>query len=235
MTPADDLRHRHRGARSSQLLTGLFVTLIGVIFTLDNLGIVDAQDYLRYWPAAFVLMGLAKVWQSRDGHGGLGGIIFMAVGLWLLLERTVDIRISLSDMWPVLLVIFGGYLVWRGLTGRRQLMDQDGPSTISALAILSGVNRGSNSKTFRGGDVTAVMGGCEIDLRQAAINGEAVIEVFAMWGGIEIRVPEDWVVTTQATPLLGAVDDKTHPAPGSGAHRLTVRGFVLMGGVEIKN
>ena len=68
----------------------------------------------------------------------------------------------------------------------------DANSTISGVAVLGGGHRGNNSRSFRGGELTAVMGGCEIDLRQAAIEGEAVIDVFALWGGIEIRVPEDW-------------------------------------------
>ena len=73
------------------------------------------------------------------------------------------------------------------------------------------------------------MGGCDIDLRQAAINGDAVIDVFAVWGGIEIRVPEDWAVAFNVTPLLGGVEDKTRPSLGSSQHRLTVRGLVVVG------
>jgi predicted membrane protein len=79
------------------------------------------------------------------------------------------------------------------------------------------------------------MGGCEIDLRQAQINGEAAIDVFAMWGGIEIRVPEDWTVISRVTPLMGGFEDKTRPLQGAGTHRLVVRGFILMAGVEVKN
>jgi predicted membrane protein len=79
------------------------------------------------------------------------------------------------------------------------------------------------------------MGGCELDLRHAAIDGEAVIEIFALWGGIEIRVPEDWTVVSRVTPLLGGVDDTTRPPQSASRHRLVVRGFVVMAGVEIKN
>jgi len=106
---------------------------------------------------------------------------------------------------------------------------------VSAVAVLSGLNRGNNSKTFHGGDLTAVLGGCEIDLRQASIEGEAIIDVFAMWGGIEIRVPENWSVSGRVTPILGGYEDKTRPARDATAQRLVVRGFVIMGGVEIKN
>jgi hypothetical protein len=124
--------------------------------------------------------------------------------------------------------------VWRSVAARR-IPASDTNSTLSAVAVLSGVNRGNNSRTFRGGDLTAIMGGCEVDLRHAAIDGEAIIDVFAMWGGIEIRVPEDWTVIGRVTPLLGGFDDKTRPPQGAGAHRLIVRGMVIMGGVEVKN
>jgi len=225
-----------RAPATSQLMIGFLIITVGVLFTLDNLGLAHARDYLRYWPAGLMAVGLLKLWDSRDGHGGsFGGLMITLIGLWLLLEATVDIRISFGDMWPLLLVSLGVYLVWRGLTGHRHVIGADDRSTVSAVAILSGVNRGNNSRNFRGGDLTAVMGGCEIDLRQAAINGDAVIDVFAMWGGIEIRVPENWTVIGRVTPLMGGFDDTTRPPPGASTHRLVIRGVVLMGGVDVKN
>ena len=215
---------------------GVLIIVVGLLFTLDNLGLVHAVAYLHYWPAGLIAVGLVKLWDSREGHGGaFGGFVITLVGLWLLLEATVDIRISFADMWPMLLVFVGGYLVWRGLVGQRRLATADDHSIVSAMAILSGVNRGNNSRAFRGGDLTAIMGGCDIDLRQAAINGDAAIDVFALWGGIEIRVPENWTVISHVTPLLGGVEDKTRPSLGSSEHRLTIRGVVVMGAVEVKN
>ena len=232
LTPPDG----RRSPAASQLLMGILIIAVGFLFTLDNLGIAHAWNYLRYWPAGLIALGLVKLWDSREGYGGgFGGFVITLIGLWLLLESAVDIRISFGDMWPMLLVFVGGYLVWRGLTGQRRLAAADDHAIVSAMAILSGVNRGNNSPAFRGGDLTAIMGGCEIDLRQAAINGAAMIDVFAVWGGIEIRVPEDWTVIFHVTPLLGGVEDKTRPSLGSAEHRLTVRGVVVMGSVEVKN
>jgi LiaF transmembrane domain/Cell wall-active antibiotics response LiaF, C-terminal len=227
---------RRRAPATPQLLMGLLIIAVGLLFTLDNLGVAHAADYLRYWPAGLIAIGLVKLWDSRDGHGGgFGGFMITLIGLWLLLEAAVDIRISFADMWPMLLVFAGSYLVWRGLTGQRRLAAADDHAIVSAVAILSGVNRGNNSPAFRGGDITAIMGGCDIDLRQAAINGDAVIDVFAVWGGIEIRVPDNWSVILHVTPVLGGVEDKTRPSLGSAEHRLTVRGLVVMGSVEVKN
>jgi LiaF transmembrane domain/Cell wall-active antibiotics response LiaF, C-terminal len=219
-----------------QLLLGLLIIGAGLLFTLENLGVLEGYEYARYWPVGLIAIGLLKLWQSREGTGGaFGGFIFTLAGIWLLLEQTAVIRISFRDMWPMLLVFFGTYLVWQGVTSRRRVLIGDGNSSITAVAILGGVVRGSNSRTFRGGDLTAILGGCEIDLRQAAINGDAVIEVFALWGGIEIRVPEGWSVSTRVGALLGGVEDKTRAPQGASTHRLTLNGFAIMGGVEIKN
>jgi hypothetical protein len=79
------------------------------------------------------------------------------------------------------------------------------------------------------------MGGCELDLRNAEINGEAVIDVFALWGGIEIRVPEDWSIDSRIVPVMGGVEEKMRTVPGDPAHRVTLRGFAIMSGIEIKN
>ncbi len=97
------------------------------------------------------------------------------------------------------------------------------------------MSRGNNSRAFRGADLLAIMGGLQIDLRRAAIHGEAVMDVFVMWGGIEIRVPEDWTVSSRIVPLMAGVEDKTRPPQGASTHHLILRGFALMGGVEIKN
>lgn len=219
-----------------QLLFGLVIIAVGVLLTLDRLGLVEARYYLRLWPAVLILIGLIKLWHVRDGMGGAAsGILFTLVGSWLLLERTAVIRLSFWDLWPALLVFLGGVLVWQALSQPRVRAPADSNATIHAVAVMGGVARGNNSPAFRGGDVSAIMGGCEIDLRHASIDGDAVLDVFALWGGIEIRVPEDWTIVLRVTPLLGGADDKTRPPQGVSRHRLIIRGVVLMAGVEIKN
>jgi predicted membrane protein len=235
ITPRDD-RLARRGAISAQVVIGLVVTAVGLVLTLDNLGLVDAERYLRFWPAVFVLIGLLKLWRSLRRHtSAFGAFVFLAIGAWLLLEETAVVRVSFRDLWPVLLVFFGGFLLWQGWSIPRNLHAGDAGASVSATAILGSVSRGSNSSAFRGGQLTAMLGGCELDLRQAAIDGEAIVEVFALWGGIELRVPEDWTVESRVTPVLGGVDDQTRPPRTASRHRLVLRGLVLMAGVEIKN
>jgi predicted membrane protein len=220
-----------------QALFGLMVIAVGVLFTLDNLDIIDARDFLRYWPAGLVAIGMLKLYHAaRGGQGWVGGLFFVSIGAWMLIERIVYFRIDAREVMPLFLVFLGGYMVWRGFGGRRAVRAGDSNSTFSALAIMGGVARRSNTQAFRGADLTAVMGGCEIDLRQASIEPgtEAVIDVFALWGGIEIKVPADWTVITRAIPIMGGVEDKSH-APATAEKRLVIRGLLIMGGAGVKN
>ena len=105
---------------------------------------------------------------------------------------------------------------------------------ISEVAIWAGKQRRNASAAFRYADLTAVMGGIELDLRGASTaNGEAVIDLFVMWGGIEIWVPPDWLVSNQVGVLMAGAEDKSTGVQGA-RNRLVVRGFAIMGGVEIK-
>lgn len=218
------------------LMVGLLIMLVGVVFTLDSLEILSAGSVLNYWPAGLILIGAAKIWHGRTGHGSsLGGALFVIAGGWMLL-RTLDvIDVSIISFWPLLLIVIGGLVVWQSIRGPRLRDGDASDAVVNALAILGGVQRGSNSRQFRGGELTAFMGGCEIDLRNAEIHGEAVIDVFAMWGGIDIRVPENWRVVGRVTPVMGGFEDTTRVAGDARVHTLVIRGMVLMGGVTLKN
>jgi len=222
-----------------QVVFGLMVIAVGVLFTLDNLGVIDARDYFQYWPAGLVAVGMLKLYRAaREGGGWFGGLLFLGIGVWMLVERIVYIRIDARDILPLFLVFIGGYMVWRGFGGTPRRPSIHGLDRFSGLAIMGGFHRRTNSQAFQGADLTAVMGGGEIDLRQASIapDTEAVIDIFAFWGGIELKVPEDWTVISRVIPLMGGIDDKTRGPQSSGpSKRLVLRGIVIMGGVGIKN
>jgi len=233
MEPRIEPRSRLR----AQLVSGLLIIAAGVIALLDNFGVVDGRAYFRYWPAGLIVIGLARLRHARGGAGRAGGSIFVAAGVWLLLESFGIVHISVWELWPLVLVLFGASLVWQGMRGRgsRSQRSNDANATISGVAVLGGGSRGNSSRSFQGGELTAVLGGWDVDLRQAAIDGEAIIDVFALCGGIEIRVPEDWTIVGQVTPVLCGFEDKTRTSPGGGTHRLIIRGTAIMGGIEVKN
>jgi predicted membrane protein len=220
---------------TGQLVTGLMLAALGVLFMLDNLDILRARDVLRYWPAVLLLVGVSQIVQARSSGGIIGGSIWILVGGVLLGER-LNLLANVFRYWPLLLVGIGAYAVWQSVN-RREVQASERSERVSAVAVLGGVDRRVIAASFRGGDVTAFMGGGKLDLREATMppGAEAIMDVTSIMGGFEIRVPETWNVIVDIVPVMGGYEDKTgHPTDPT-APRLRIRGFVMMGGVEIRN
>ena len=62
-----------------------------------------------------------------------------------------------------------------------------------------------------------------------------VIDVFAFWGGVEVRVPPDWKIEIEVWPILGGVVDESEQTADPGVPVVTIKGAAIMGGVGIKN
>jgi hypothetical protein len=381
-----------------QGVVGVFIVLLGIVFTLDNLGLVESHEILQYWPLAPIGVGLLIVIHAEQTRDWIRGSVWLGAGALFLARNLGWLKFRLEAFWPLLLVAFGLHIVFRSQETvpnrierqqqrmqRRLLRDkerwarkvqrwherhggetpppwaadwaqkwqekwqetqfkfreewnknphedwqdklkhtmqsfagkppetnvdvpinvrvdvpgappvgatgaastgatasgatgagasaagtagsggQSGPSyggytwssshesspqdahgpdesawqqghRFSMFALMGGVTRQVIGVPFRGATMTAVMGGVELDLRQATLPEDAVIELFAFWGGIEIFVPRDWVVVNQGFALMGSIEDKTGNLPQRpGQPRLVLRGMALMGGVEIKN
>jgi predicted membrane protein len=221
-----------------RLIIGVSIVLAGLLFTLDNLRIVHAEHYLSYWPIVLVVIGFAHLVQTSTWGGYVWSLILILVGFWILGENVGLITVSIWKLSPLLLVLLGASMVWRafgvpvGASGLTTHTD----AFIRGTAVMGGIERASDSPGFRGADLVAIMGACKVDLRRASMAGnEAFVDVFAIMGGVELRIPESWTVDIRVLPLMGGATDQTHPVRGETAQRLVIRGTAFMGGVEIKN
>ena len=225
--------HRRAGRHGvGTAVVGLGLLGLGVTLTLDNMGVVDAGRILPWWPVLLILLGVSHLLQGS----WFGGSIWSLVGGLLLVGNLDLVTFDVFDLWPLVLVLVGGNLLWGVIRGRR-VSDPEIADTFSATAVLGGVTRKIVAREFAGGSATAFMGGCEIDLTSCETAGPpADIHAFAMWGGVEIKVPEDWEVRVEGTALLGAFEDNTQRAAAAEDRKvLVVRGMAIMGGVEVKN
>lgn len=232
---------------SSQIVLGLLVILMGLLFLLDNLDILDMHRAVSFWPMVFIIAGIVKLWDTQTRGGQLMGAGLVGLGVLIILDRMDVIDFSVRTMWPLFLIGAGGYLLYKAVVQRGQVpayLARDGKDgkdgsfggsdTVDVVAILGGFERRVTTPAFRGGEVTAVMGGCALDLRNASIEGEAVINVFAFWGGVTLKVPPDWTIVLQGTPIMGGFEEKTITPPDT-SKRLVIQGYAIMGGVEVRN
>ena len=108
--------------------------------------------------------------------------------------------------------------------------------TSVVFAMFSGNRRRGR---WRVGDritAVAIMGGAEVDLRDAEIDcPEVTITAFAFWGGVEIIVPEGVPVELTGVPIFGGKHYRVADVPPlPGAPRILVKAFPVMGGVAVR-
>lgn len=216
-------------------ILGLGVLTLGLVMLLDNFGIINGEDLTGYWPVFLILIGVSHLLRPQGSRRLFAGVVWIAIGFVVLFSNLGFINFEIWDLWPVVLLIIGGSLILRPFRGQR-LSAGDNVGVFEATAILGGANRRLSASNFQGGDATALLGGCEIDLRDCGSEGgPAEINTLAFWGGIHIRVPQDWEVEVRGLALLGAYEDKTRSTPGQGRKVVIVRGTAIMAGVEINN
>lgn len=221
--------HQHRGQRRSGLVFGLILLTAGALFLLDNLDMVDIEPYFEWWPLILIAIGLSEL----VGGSRVGAAIWMAIGGWFLLFNFDLLVVNPFEVfWPVLFITVGSIFIWQSF---RQRPLREGSNRMSAYAFMAGnVQRGFAGVVDRV-QAAAVMGGCEIDLSMMKRGEmETIVDCFAMWGGIEITIPEGWAFENRITPILAGVEDKTAP-PAPGAPALVLTGTVIMGGIEVRN
>lgn len=124
----------------------------------------------------------------------------------------------------------------------RRVTGGTGPAT--SLAVLGGRERKGPWTLPAAHTAVAIMGGVELDLREASLEShESTIRAFALWGGIEILVPEDIEVIVEGLGLMGGFAEEggtwsKDPRPvrqaPPGAPRIRITGFALMGGIGIR-
>ncbi|WP_052712786.1 MULTISPECIES: LiaF domain-containing protein [Methanosarcina] len=224
---------------SYQTMFGTIVLILGVLLLLRTTGIYDTIQLLEYIPSLFILLGFYALWKSK--FSSLSGPIFLIVVFTTLQLFILDIISweALTDWWPLLIIVMGiGILTER--KGRLSVFRKSN-ETIDLFAVFGGVSSASNSKGFRGGDITTIFGGVDLDLRDSSIEKPpAKINVVALFGGVDLKVPEKWQIETEAIPILGGIEDER---PRSSIRResdsekpdIIITGFIAFGGLSIKD
>jgi predicted membrane protein len=223
--------------------------------------------FSRFWlPAMFIGIGALILSRRGPNDGLFPGMLFVGLGFLFLLNK-MNLGFNVSRLiGPAILIWIGLMFLtrnarnpgawreqreqrrearraerekWENFGNRFDFAPQsmDSSDYLHATAILGGFNRKCPSQQFRGGNITAIMGGGKVDLRDARIeNNEAVLEVFALMGGIDIQVPVEWSVEPRFTPILGGCVDRRTPSPDrQGTQRLVIHGTAIMGSITVSN
>jgi len=242
-----------------KFILGVLTFLAGGLLLGDSLGALQAESGLSMWPLAVIVIGLT-VWMQPGTANSSVGISLTLAGFWLLLNEANVWDYSFWDTWPLLLLMFGAWMLYRTdqmrqIAGGADGFDEQttGAANVAAFAFMGQVERKTTGQKLRTGEMSAVFGECSFDFTDAQPGSKPiVVDAFALVGKVRITVPDDWVVVHRVLPLLGKVtgpadeaddNDATEAASAVAAAAadgdaeppvdLLVQGTAILGGVEV--
>ncbi len=211
-------------------IMGFLLVLLGLAFFLDTANVASFDNVSKYfWPIVVMVVGVLVY--LKNPKSWVGPAIIFFIGLTMLAESMQWTEQSpWTYVWPVFIVIAGLNILFK--KGHDQkVVTTTGRADSSA--VFSGVEE-KKTGVYEGGSLNAAFGGVKLDLREADIKDGAVIQIWAMFGGMDILVPRNVRVTTSVLPLFGGADNKTAP-DANASKTLHIQGTAIFGGVGIKN
>ncbi|MCL4548799.1 MAG: cell wall-active antibiotics response protein [Bacteroidetes bacterium] len=238
---------------NNRIWLGVILIVLGALFVLDNFGFFyfDFHPLIFSWHTIFLIIGIVLVVNHKNSFIGY---VFLGIGLIGILHHfPYFFFLDFGSLWPLLFLALGVWLLLnRGNSHHHEYHKiQDniqnaapGQQTnfssydlIDEVAVFNTVRRTIDSQNFRGGKITTMFGGAKLDLTNAKLApGENSLEVSAIFGGVNIRVPQNWKVLVNVTSIFGGFDDKrftktTPPDESQGI--LIIKGAAIFGGGEL--
>ena len=232
--------------------TGLFLLAIGGIALLKSFGF-PVPAWLFSWQ--MLLIGIGLFIGLRKGFRDGGWFVPIIIGGAFLANEYLLNGELRKHMWPLILIIVGAIFVLRPRNKYFAFDEKKNPplnaeasipadeqnytrdDLIDSTCIFSGYKKVILSKNFKGGEMVCIFGGAEVDLTQADINGTAVLDVTAIFGGATLVVPSNWAVKSECMTIFGGISDKrrftSYNEPTN--KTLVLKGTMLFGGMEIKS
>jgi predicted membrane protein len=213
--------------------------IIGILLLVRNIGLYDTGQLLSYIPSLFILMGLYALYKTRFySVTGPLILILLATFVQLLVLGVVSWNI-LFTWWPLILVLIGIDILFN----RKHLFSPSKSSDqkVDMTAVLDEAKVSNTSKDFKGGNITAVLGESELNLKESVIEyPPARINIMVLLGETNINIPDDWQIEMDVVTILGDVSDKRSSTSSQRAGtvekpHLIIKGFVMLGDFSIKN
>lgn len=221
------------------ILYGVILVALGVIFGVNALGYADIDIFFDGWWTLFIIVPcLIDLLRGHNISGNLAGVSIGGL-LLLICQDLVDPTTVWKLIVPVLLVCLGVRLIFKDAFGgkaARKIKDinSGNPSKKGCYAAFSSQNISFNSEVFNGCELTAAFGGVKCDLVFAEVPADCVITARVTFGGIDIILPSNVNVVVKSTSLFGGVSQKRAFPQIAGAPTIYVDAVCLFGGVDLK-
>lgn len=219
-------------------LGGAFIVL-GILFLLNSMEIIDfsISRIIFSWPFFFLVIGIFIIINTNKKI--LGGILAGLGAIFIIPRIFPAINYNGTIVFAILFIALGLYIILNKKETDKIKLDRESKDILEDVSIFGGGTKFITSDNFKGGNITAVFGGSEINLKGCKLaEGTNVIDVLCVFGGTTLIIPQDWNIIINVTPIFGGFSNKLIKDPNAipdPDKTLIIKGLVVFGGGEVKS
>lgn len=217
--------------RDHSFFWGIFVIFMGALFLINNLGLFEGRIFFDGWWTVFIIVpSVASLFYKDEFMPGVLGIM---IGILLLMAAQEIIAWSMVGkiFMPFLIICIGVSLLLKPKFNTIVKKQPNGQNDYAG--IFGGVDEKLSDK-FLGGRCLAVFGGVTLDLTEAIITEDIVIDCVTVFGGTEIHLPKNLIVKTSGISVFGGAENHFSDQGTKKQPTVYINHVTIFGGVEIK-
>lgn len=221
----------------SNILWGVLLIVVGVIWALNATGVADINVFFKGWWTLFII--IPSIIGIIDNSKDSSGYIFLVIGVLLLLGTREIISFSLIGklIFPIILVLIGASVIFKDtiddkVTKKISQIDKDGTEIYTATFSDNKAKLAGDE--FKNARLDATFGSVSLDLTECNITEDGVVTASAIFGNVNIIVPKGVNVRVKSTGIFGGTNNRVKNSSEEGVKTIYIDSFALFGGVEIK-
>lgn len=221
-------------SKTTNIIVGLIFLSLGIILFGNNLKLWNIDLFFKGWWTLLIIV--PSVISLFRGGNKISSLVSITIGVLLLLACQNIITWSLiwKLMLPIIFVSIGlSFIFEHNKKDNSNISLKKKENDNNYIAVFSGRDITFDNKKFDGASCVSVFGGIDLDLRDAKIKEDIVIECVSVFGGIDIKTPKNVSIKSNGVPILGGVEDKTI-GRGDTSPTIYIEYVCVFGGVEIK-
>lgn len=222
----------------TKYIIGFLLIFIGLILGLNAFGITNINLFFSGWWTLFIIIpSLVGLINDKEKTSSL---IFLIIGVWLFLaERDlIEYELLIKLLLPVILISIGLLLVFKdvlSINGKEiKKINANNNESNNYIAVFGSQDLKFEDEKVENLDLKSLFGGIKLDLRDAKIEKDIVINTLSVFGGIDIYVPDDVKVKVSSTPFFGGVEVKRKKQSSKKEITIYLNSVCIFGGVDVK-
>ena len=224
--------------KTGSILWGLAIIALGAFLALRAFGF-EFDIFFNGWWTLFIIVPCAiGLFTEREKLGNLIGI---GIGVLLLLacRDVIDFSMLWKLIVPFILIMIGLKMIFGSIFNKKansvsRKLKKDGKEQKSGTAVFSGNRMNLEGQEFYGADLNSIFGSLTCNLNGAVIHEDCVINACAIFGGIDVLIPDGLNVKINSTSIFGGVSDKKNRKFQENTPTVYINATCIFGGMDVK-